>query len=176
LIPRAYGIREKGWPFEGAGPLSSRVGRRDELRLDLGRRAKGGVVQRGEVLFDRPPSRCRIELFLPLCAWDRALTVSVGFDQACIDRERLAADQASLNARAHQNNSCPWPGLRRPIIIRSHREPRREHGITRARLLQHYRPKAESSRVPKHDGVAPCAWMRYTSVLYNDTLVLMLNA
>src|SRR5215470_7535992 len=95
------GIREEGRPFERTCPLSGWVGRRDELRLDLGRRAKGRVVQRGHVLLHRPAGRSRIELLLPLYAWDRTLTVGVGFDQARIDGETLAANQADLDARSH---------------------------------------------------------------------------
>jgi hypothetical protein len=40
-------------------------------------------------------------LLLPLDARDRTLTVGIGFDQAGINGEALAADQTSLDARSH---------------------------------------------------------------------------
>ena len=95
------GIREKGRAFQCTGPLRGGVGGRDELRLDLGRCPKSRVVQRCEILFYRPTDRCRIDLFLPLFARDRALTIGVSFNQTCIDREPLTTDQTGLDARSH---------------------------------------------------------------------------
>ena len=62
---------------------------------------KSRVVQRCEILFYRPTDRCRIDLFLPLFARDRALTIGVSFNQTCIDREPLTTDQTGLDARSH---------------------------------------------------------------------------
>ena len=48
------------------------------------------------------PGRCRrVAILVPLLAGDRALLVGVGHDQAGIDREPLAADQASRDACLH---------------------------------------------------------------------------
>src|SRR5262249_879426 len=85
--------------LQGTGPLGGRVGGRNELWLDLGRRPKGRVVQRREILFHCPARRCGIEFFLPLYARDRALTVGVGFDQARIDGEALPSDQTGCDKR-----------------------------------------------------------------------------
>ena len=81
--------------------MRRRVGRRDELRLDLGRCAESRVVEGGEILLHRPAGGFGIALLVPLFARDRALTVGVGLDQAGIDREALAADQTGLDAGPH---------------------------------------------------------------------------
>jgi hypothetical protein len=38
----------------GTGPSRRRIGRRDELRHDIGRSAKGRIVEHSYIFFDRP--------------------------------------------------------------------------------------------------------------------------
>jgi hypothetical protein len=92
------GIGEDGWFFESAGPLGRRIGWRDELRLNLGRRTERRVVQRCEILLHRPAAGLGIDLLLPLDAGDGTLTVGVGFDQARVNGEAFAADQPGPDA------------------------------------------------------------------------------
>jgi hypothetical protein len=78
--------------------LRRRVGWRDKLRLNLGRGPERRIVQCREILLHRAARRRRIDLLLPLDAWDRTLTVGVSFDQARIDGEAFAANQPALYA------------------------------------------------------------------------------
>ncbi len=64
-------------------------------------RAEGRVVQRRKVLLHRPACGLSIALLVPLLARDRPLLVGVRHDQAGIDREALAADEACRDARLH---------------------------------------------------------------------------
>ena len=81
--------------------MSRRVGRRHELRLDLGRCAESRLIEGCQIVLHRPAGGFAIALLVPLLARDRALTVGVGLDQAGIDREALATNQAGLDAGPH---------------------------------------------------------------------------
>jgi phage terminase large subunit-like protein len=94
------GISEERRPFEGAGPLRRWVGGRYELQLQLRRCPERRVVECGKIFLHRPTCSDRIDLLLPLVPRDRALTVGIGFDQAGINGEALAADQTSLDTRS----------------------------------------------------------------------------
>jgi hypothetical protein len=87
--------------LQGAGPLRSRVGRRDELRCHLAGGAEGRIVERCQIVFDRALRRLRIDLPAPLPAWHRAAFIGIGSDQARIDGKTFAADQTGRNTGAH---------------------------------------------------------------------------
>ena len=89
------GVGEEGRSFQRASPLRCRVGVGGELRRLLRRRAKGGVVQRLEILPHRPRRGRRVQLLRrPLADRCRVLLVGVGADDAGVNGEALAADQA----------------------------------------------------------------------------------
>jgi hypothetical protein len=95
------GVGKECRPLVSPGPLSRRVGRRHELRLDLGRCAESRLIEGCQIVLHRPAGGFAIALLVPLLARDRALTVGVGLDQAGIDSESLATDQAGLDAGPH---------------------------------------------------------------------------
>jgi hypothetical protein len=74
----------------GAGPARRRVGRRDELRSDLGRGSERRIVEHGEILVDGPAGQLGRQTFGSL---DTLLPIGLGLDQAGIDGKALAADQ-----------------------------------------------------------------------------------
>jgi len=69
-----------------------RIGRRDELRHDRRRTSKGGVVEHRQVLVDGAAGRLRRK---PFGAWDAALTVGLGLDQARVGGEAFAPTRPS---------------------------------------------------------------------------------
>ena len=98
------GVGEERQAAVGAGPAGRRVRWRDELRCDVGRASERRVIEHGYVLVDRP-ARCRGRQSLrPL---DATLPVSIGLDQAGVDREALAADQARRDAAAEDGLEHP---------------------------------------------------------------------
>ena len=92
------GVCKEGIPLQGARPLRRRVGPRHELRLHLAGRAPGSLVQRVEVLAHRPAGPGEVVPIHGPGGRRRALIVSVGPDQAGVDREALSPDQALLDA------------------------------------------------------------------------------
>src|SRR5262245_66339167 len=83
----------------GACPARRRVGRRDELRGDLGRSSERRIVEHGEILIDGPAGQLGRQT---LGSLDALLPVGLGLDQAGIDGKALAADQTFLDAAASQ--------------------------------------------------------------------------
>jgi hypothetical protein len=78
--------------------LCRRIGWRDELRLDLARRAKGCVVEGCQILLYGAACGLRITRLLPCRTWYRTLLVGVRQDQAGIDGKAFTADQPRRNA------------------------------------------------------------------------------
>ena len=73
--------------------------RRDEFGRNGRGRAECRVVERGEI-FARGASRVFLEfLRVPILAWNRALLVGVGGDEARIDREPSAPTKPSAMQR-----------------------------------------------------------------------------
>ena len=69
---------------EGIGPSRRRIGRRDELGHDIGRSAKGRIVEPSYIFFDRPAGRFwwqPLSRSIPFCRLTSA------FDQTGIDRK-----------------------------------------------------------------------------------------
>src|SRR4030095_14649699 len=92
---------EEGGATQCPSPLRRRVRRRDELRLDIGRRAPGGLIERFQVFPDRPGNRLRVPLLVPIRPWDRTLAIGISLDEAGIDRKALATDQTLCDAALH---------------------------------------------------------------------------
>ena len=80
-------------------PLSSGIGRRYELRVDLGGSAKCRVVKGGQIFLHGAAGGRGITRLAPFRARDRPLLVGVRHNQAGIDCEAVAADQACRQAR-----------------------------------------------------------------------------
>ncbi len=91
------GIGEEGRSLVGAGPPRRGIRWRDELGRDLRRRPEGGVVQHRQILVD---SSAAASAGRPVLARHAALTIGIGLDQAGIDGETFAADQALGDAAA----------------------------------------------------------------------------
>jgi hypothetical protein len=68
---------------------SCRIGRRDELRRDLSRRAESSVVEHSQILLNGPACGFRRQPFLAL---DALLPVGICLDEAGINRKPFAAD------------------------------------------------------------------------------------
>jgi hypothetical protein len=66
-------------------------------RRDLGRGAKGGIVQHGQIVLNCSASRLRRQALLTL---DALLSVGIRLDEARIDCEGFAADQALADTPA----------------------------------------------------------------------------
>lgn len=100
------------------GVLALVRARRDELRLDLRRRAESRVIEGDEILFHRPAGRRGIARRGLFVALDRALPVGVGLDQARIDGEAFAPDQAGSQARFNDalEDSAEEAALTEPLI------------------------------------------------------------
>jgi hypothetical protein len=73
----------------GSGPTGRRIGRRDELGRDFGRRPESSVVKPSQILLNSPACGFRRKPFLTL---DPLLPVGIRLDQAGIDRKAFAAD------------------------------------------------------------------------------------
>src|SRR4029434_3579939 len=82
----------------GAGPARRRVGRRDELRGDLGRSSERRIVEYGEILVDGPAGQLGWQT---LGSLNTLLPVCLGPDQAGVDGKALAADQTFPDAAPH---------------------------------------------------------------------------
>jgi len=79
----------------GSGPTGRRIGRRDELGRDLGRRAESSVVEHSQILLNGSACGFRRQ---PFFALDALLPVGFRLDEAGINRKAFAADQALFNA------------------------------------------------------------------------------
>ena len=78
------GIGEECLSAVGTGPSRRRVGLRDELGRDIGRSAKGRIVEHSYIFFDRPADRFWWQPLLrsiPFCR------LASAFDQTGIDRK-----------------------------------------------------------------------------------------
>lgn len=86
-------------PFACCCPLACRVGMGCELGLYLAGSAERLVVQNFEIFPDSPRRIIRIDtLRVPLFLGRRVLLVGIGFNQAGIHGEALAADQPLFHA------------------------------------------------------------------------------
>ena len=81
--------------------MGGRIRRRDELRRDLARPTKGGVIEGCKILLHSAACVFGGTLLGPLGSRDRTLLVGVRHDQAGIGRKPFAADQPCRNARFH---------------------------------------------------------------------------
>ena len=90
------GVSEEGLPATSSGPASCRIGRRDELGRDLGRRAESSVVEHSQILLNGSAGGFRRQPFLAL---DALLPVGVRLDQAGINRKAFAATRPSSMQR-----------------------------------------------------------------------------
>jgi hypothetical protein len=73
-----------------AGPLGCRIRSGNELRRHRRGRAERRVVERGEI-FACGANRVLLDLLrLPVLAWNRALFVGVGGDEACVDSKSIS--------------------------------------------------------------------------------------
>jgi hypothetical protein len=88
-------VSEEGLSAVGSGPARRRIGRRDELWRNLGRRTKRSVVENGQILFYGASRGLWRKSLLALYT---LLPVRLRLDQASIDRKALAADQAFIDA------------------------------------------------------------------------------
>ncbi len=88
-------VSEEGETAISTGPARRRIGDRDELGGDRGRPAERCLVEHGEILAHRMAGDIGRQA---LAARHRALTVGIGPDQAGVDREAFAADQALRDA------------------------------------------------------------------------------
>lgn len=85
-------------PLVRARPLSCRIGSGDELGRDRRGRPERRVVERGEI-FARGANRIFLKLlWSPVLAWNRALLVGVGGDEARVNRKPRGPDQALRHA------------------------------------------------------------------------------
>ena len=85
-------------PLMRAGPLGCRIGSGDELRRHRGGRAERSVVERSKI-FARGANRFLLDLLrLPVLAWNRALLIGVGGDEACVDCKSVSAHQPLCHA------------------------------------------------------------------------------
>src|ERR1700690_3859886 len=89
------GVSEEGLSAMGSGPARRRIGRRDELWRNLGRRTERSIVENGQILFYGASRSLRRKSLLALYTF---LPVRLRLDQAGIDRKSLAADQALIDA------------------------------------------------------------------------------
>ena len=83
---------EEGVPLVGPGPLRRRIGWRDELWRNRAGRAEGGIVERRQVLANRPAGVGIVGS--PFTARHGTLLVGVGGDQAGVDGEAFASYEA----------------------------------------------------------------------------------
>ena len=79
----------------GRGPARGRIGRRDELRRHLARRAERRIIEDGQILLDRTAGGIRRQTRSTL---DAVAIAGVGLDQAGIDGKAFATDQALVDA------------------------------------------------------------------------------
>jgi hypothetical protein len=89
------GVSKEGLSAMGSGPTGRRIGRRDELGRDFGRRPESSVVKPSQILLNSPACGFRRKPFLTL---DPLLPVGIRLDQAGIDRKAFAADQTLSDA------------------------------------------------------------------------------
>ena len=73
------------------GPPRRRIGRCDELGRHLGCGAERGIIEDGEIFLDRAACRVRRQTRGTL---DAGAVAGIGLDQAGIDGEAFAADEA----------------------------------------------------------------------------------
>ena len=98
-IDRVVGrVGEEGMTLQGSSPLCRWIGPWDELRLHLAGRTPGRLVERVEILPDRPPGFGESGPVDLLRALGGALLVRIRLDQAGIDGETLTTHQAFLDA------------------------------------------------------------------------------
>jgi hypothetical protein len=89
------GVGKEGVALHRAGPLRRRVGMRGELRLHVARRAEGRVVEHGQIFAHGPRRGIGVDrIRVPILLRRRVLLIGIRLDQAGIDGEVLAADQA----------------------------------------------------------------------------------
>src|SRR3982074_688406 len=79
-------------------PLGWGIGRRYELRHDIGSRSPCRVVERRHIFPDRAAGPLRIAILAPVLTRNRALLVGVCLDQARIDCKAFTANKTSRNA------------------------------------------------------------------------------
>jgi hypothetical protein len=87
------GIGKEGWSLERAGPLSSRIGRRDEFGRYLRRCTESGIIEPSQILLHGSHRFGFCRKRIVMIAWDRTLPVGIRGNQAGIRRKALAADQ-----------------------------------------------------------------------------------
>src|ERR1700730_4486802 len=87
------GVGEEGVALVRAGPLRSGIGRRDELRRHLAGCSESGVIERRQILSNRPARIGSKLVDVPRFAWRRALLIGVRRNQAGVDGEPFAAYQ-----------------------------------------------------------------------------------
>src|SRR5215470_9910682 len=112
------GVSEERRTAHRARPLSSGIGRRDELRSDIGGGAKRVVIEGGKILLHGAARGRGITRLAPLRARDRTLLVGVRRYQARIDREPFAAHQACPQARLDDplEHAPENPAVAKPFV------------------------------------------------------------
>src|ERR1700752_3051359 len=93
------GISEECRSLVRAGPLGRGIGWRDELWYNVAGGAPRRIVEGRQILLPRAAGPRRIAILAPILTCDRALLVSVGRNQARIDRKAFAANQTGRDAR-----------------------------------------------------------------------------
>jgi len=95
------GISEERRPTVGAGPLGSGIGGGDELWHDLARCAEGSIIECREIILHRL-QRIQWKIGgIPFLAWNGALLVGIGLDQAGIDGKTFTTDKPFIEAALH---------------------------------------------------------------------------
>ena len=96
------GISKEGWPLPCAGPLAGRIGKGGELRLDLARRSKGGIVEHLEILAHGTRRRLSIDpARVPIGLRRSVLLVCVRPNEAGVGCEGLTPNKSLDNAASH---------------------------------------------------------------------------
>ena len=71
------GVGEKSRSAHRPRPLRGRIRRRDELRRDVARRAKGGIIEGCQTFLHRPACIFAGALLVPLRSGDRTLLIGI---------------------------------------------------------------------------------------------------
>lgn len=108
-------IGEEGVAFVGTGPLSSRVGRRDELRRHWRGSPESRIIKNSQIFLHGAPS---VFFGFPFGSRYRTLLVGIGCNQAGIDRKSFRAHQSLRKAALHhylehmsQDIALPEPAM-----------------------------------------------------------------
>ena len=92
------GVSKECRPLVRSGPLSRRIGWRDELRHNVAGGTPCRIIKGRQILLNRAAGPLRIAFPAPILPWDRALLIGVGLDQAGIDGKTFAPNQTCGNA------------------------------------------------------------------------------